>query len=290
MKGIDITALFICLDDFCKIYELSVKHKLLPSKNSTRNRAGYLSLSEMLLIEILYHVSPYKDFKHFYMFGILIEHKNKFKKLPCYSRFVKLKKDLFMPLSLILQAIKGEETGIYFADSTPLKVCHNKRINRNKVFNGLAQRGKGTMGWFFGFKLHLIVNNKGQIMAVRISKGNKDDRPALENMVGGLKGKCFADKGYISKKLFASLWKKGLHLVTGIKRNMKNYLMPFIDKMLLRKRFIIETIFGVMKRNMDLEHTRHRSSTNAFVSVMACLVAYSYKSNKPAIKAFLINT
>lgn len=285
--NIDTTALFVCLDDFCKLYESSIKSRALPCKS--RIRDGYLSLSEMLFIEIFYHFSPYKDFKHYYLYGIMNEHRNKFRKLPCYQRFVSLKKKLFLPLTIMLHCLTGDETGIYFADSTPLKVCHNKRIPRHKVFENLAARGKCTMGWFFGFKLHLIINHKGQIMAFRITPGNKDDRAALIDMVKALKGKCYADKGYIGKETFKKLWEKGLHLITGIRKNMKNYLMPFFDKMILRKRFLIETVFGVLKTDMNLEHSRHRSPVNAFVNILACLNAYCYRTNKPAMKAFLIN-
>lgn len=287
--NIDITTLFVCLDDFCKLYDSSLKAKALPT-SGIRQRSGYLRLSEMLLIEVLYHFSPYKNFKYFYLNDICGRHRDKFDKLPCDDRFVALKQKLFMPLTILLHSLSGEETGLYFADSTPLKVCHNKRINNHKVFDGLAARGKSTMGWFFGFKLHIVINHKGQMMAAKITPGNTDDRVALEEMVKHLRGKCYADKGYIGKKIFANLWKNGLHLITGIRRNMRNHLMPFIDKSLLRKRFIIETIFGVMKTNFNLEHSRHRSPINAFVSIMACLVAYAYKNDKPKIRAFLISS
>lgn len=285
----DITALFVCLDDFCKLYEASLREKALPCPGQ-RNRGGCLSLSEIMLIAVLYHVSPYKDFKRFYLYGIGIEHRAYFNKLPTYQRFIAMKKKLFLPMGVLLHCLSGEETGIYFADSTSLKVCHNKRIYNHKVFEGLAKRGKTTMGWFFGLKLHLIINNKGQIMAIKITPGNTDDRKALLAMVGDLKGKCFADKGYIGKNAFQTLWEKGLHLITGIRKTMKNYLMPYIDKILLRKRFIIETVFGVLKTQMNLEHARHRSAVNAFVHIIAALVAYSYKKNKPKIRAFLLQS
>lgn len=285
--NIDITTLFVCLDDFCKLYESALKSNALP-KGKTRQRQGYLRLSEILFIEILYHFSPYKNFKYFYLHEIMDRRRDCFDKLPCYDRFLVLKQQLFMPLTLLLHSLSGEETGLYFADSTPLKVCHNKRINSHKVFKGLAARGKSTMGWFFGFKLHIIINHKGQLMAVKITPGNVDDRVALEKISAHLRGKIYADKGYIGNKIFAKLWEKGLHLVTGIRRNMKNYLMPYIDKILLKKRFIVETIFGVMKTDFNLEHSRHRSPVNAFVSILACLVAYAYKTDKPKIKAFLI--
>jgi len=282
--SIDITALYVCLADFCKLYNSCLKYYCLPSQKQ-RYRQGYLSLEEILFIEVYFHFSPYKDFKHYYLYGICLEHRNKFGKLPCYQRFVALKKQMIMPLTILLHCLTGEQTGLYFADSTSLKVCHNQRIFNHKVFAGLAQRGKTTMGWFFGLKLHLVLNHKGQIMAVRITPGNTDDRPALIRMLTGLKGKCFADKGYLGKEIFQALWQKGIHLITGIRKNMKTYLMPYLDKILLRKRFLIETVFGILKTDMNLEHSRHRSPMNAFVHIMATLVAYSYKINKPKIYA-----
>ena len=281
--NIDLTALFVCVDDFCKLYQKALPQNVLPTSRQ-RKRNGYLSLSEMLFIQIFFHFSPYKDFKDYYVYGVSCEHRDKFAKLPCYERFVQLKKGLFMPLVLLLHCFRGQATGIYFADSTAIKVCHNHRINQHKLFKDLAQRAKSTMGWFFGFKLHLIINDKGQIMAVKISPGNTDDRRVLKTMVKGLVGKCYVDKGYISKELVKQLCKQGLLLITGIRRNMKNYLQSFWDKWMLRKRFLIETVFGQLKTQMAFEHTRHRSIENAFVHLLSTLVAYCYSNNKPAIK------
>jgi hypothetical protein len=276
---INIIALFVCLDDFCKLYKKILSERLLPSEKS-RNREGLLSLSEMLLIEVLYHFSPFKDFKRFYHYGVCKEYRHYFKEVPTYERFVILKERLFLPLSILVHSLCGEETGFYFADSTSIKVCHNKRIYGHKVFKGLAHRGKTTMGWFYGFKLHVIINNKGEIMAIRITQGNIDDREALRAIVKSLKGKLYADKGYISAKLFKDLFQNGLQLITGIRKNMKNYLMPLADKKNLRKRFLIETVFAILKTDFNLEHSRHRKPANAFTSILACLVAYAFKINK----------
>ena len=140
------------------------------------------------------------------------------------------------------------------------------------------------MGWFFGFKLHIVINDAGEMVSVHISKGNKDDRVPLGILTKELVGTILADKGYISKEWFAKLWKKGLHILVGIRKNMKNYLIPIYDKLLMRKRFIVETVFGVLKQDMDLEHSRHRSPQNAFVHILSCLVAYCFKDCKPAMK------
>lgn len=281
--SISTTALFVCLDDFAKTFEAWERERLIPTTRK-RNRAGKLSLGEMLFIMVLFHLSPFKDFKHFWVHGVEQKYRDHFGDLPSYGRFVALMPRLFAPLAVLMHSLSGEKTGIYIADSTKLAVCANPRISRNRTFKGLAARGHSTMGWFFGFKLHVVMNHRGDLMAVKITPGNTDDRAPLADMVADLEGKLLADKGYISKKLFAELWDQGLHLITGIRRNMKNYLMPIWDKVLLRKRFVVETLFDKLKSDMGLEHTRHRSPTNAFVHILSCLAAYALGKNKVAMK------
>ena len=180
----------------------------------------------------------------------------------------------------------GTCTGISFADSTAIKVCHNKRIFNHKVFSGIAQRGKSTMGYFFGFKLHLIVNDKGEILNSVITPGYVDDRKPLEDarFLEKVYGKLFADKGYIGQQLFDKLFIDGIQLITGIKRNMKNSLMPLQDKILLRKRSIIETINDELKNICQIEHSRHRSFGNFITNLISGLLAYSFLPKKPSIK------
>ncbi len=245
-----------------------------------------MTLSEMLTIMVLFHLSPCKNFKYFYCFHICYFHKQDFPKLLSYSRFLQLMPRLFTPLCILLQYLFGEETGIYVADATSLPMCPNKRINRNRVFKGLAARGKTTMGWFYGLKLHLVINHKGSIVAVKITSGNVDERTVLDEMTGHLKGNLFADKGYISQNLFKILYQRGLKLITGIKRNRKNHLMPLIEKLMLRKRFLIETLFDILKIHMNLSPTRHRSPKNACVNILSCLTAYQLKENKPNMKFY----
>lgn len=279
---IDNTALFCCLDDFCQLYQRTASQKLLPAPGQ-RQREGKLCLSEMMFIMALFHVSEFKHFKAFYIYGVQQKHRDCFRDLPSYPRFVALMPRLLLPFSILIHALRGEETGLYFADSTKLAVCHNRRISRHRVFHGLAARGKTTMGWFFGFKLHIIVNDRAEIMAVKITRGNDDDRNPIKTMTAGLKGKLYADKGYISKSLFADLWQDGLQLITGIRKNMHNYLMPLFDKLMLRARFILETVFDVLKQVQGLEHSRHRSPVNAFVHILSCIAAYGLKPVKPRI-------
>jgi hypothetical protein len=280
--AIDITALYCCLDDFCKLFGEWEAHRLIPSE-TTRQRTGKLSRAEMLFIMVLFHLSPFKNFKVFYHYGIGQQYRACFGDIPHYDRFVSLMPRLFTPLMVLLHSLSGEESGIYFVDSSKLAVCHNRRIHRHKVFDGLAARGKTSMGWFFGLKLHFVINHKGQIMALKITPGNTDDRAVLDDITKHLTGKVFADKGYIDKELFKRFWQRGLHLITGIRRNMKNYLMPMADKIMLRKRFIIETVLDTLKSEMGLEHSRHRSPVNAMVHILSCLVAYAFRPGKPSI-------
>jgi len=280
--AVDITALYCCLDDFCKAFGDWEAHQLIPSEQ-TRQRPGKLSRAEMLFIVVLFHLSAFKHFKAFSRYGIGQQYRACFGDLPHYDRFVGLMPRLFVPLTVLLHSLGGEHTGVYFADSTKLAVCHTRRIRRHKVFDGLAARGKTSMGWFYGLKLHVVINHKGQIVALKITPGSTADSTVLDRMTQHLAGKLYADKGYIGRELFTKLWRRGLHLITSIRRNMRNYPMPLADKILLRKRFLIETVLDTLKSELGLEHSRHRSATNAMVHVLSCLVAYAFRPGKPSI-------
>ena len=178
----------------------------------------------------------------------------------------------------------AKQTGINYVDSTYIPVCHSKRIYKHKVFKGLAALGKSSMGWFFGLKLHLIINEKGELLSAHLTPGNTDDRKPLRQMSDKLTGLLFGDKGYISQSLFNDLYARGLKLVTGIKAKMQNKFLPLREKVLLRKRSIVETVNGVLKTDFQIVHTRHRSFINGFIHIFSTLIAYALKSNKPAIK------
>src|SRR3954453_4737121 len=280
--SINITALYCCLDDFCKVFEEWEGHRLIPSEKK-RHREGKLALSEMLFIMVLFHLSAFRHFKAFYRHGVGHQYRDCFHEIPHYDRFVALMPRLFAPWMVLLHCLSGEQTGIYFAGSIKLAVCHNRRLHRHKTFEGLAARGKTSMGWFYGLKLPFVINHKGQIMAVKITAGNTADSTVLDEITQHLAGNIYADKGYIGHELFTKLWQRGLHLITGIRRNMRNHLMPLADKLLLRKRFVIETVLDILKCEMGLEHSRHRSVLNAMVHILSCLVAYAVRPGKPSI-------
>ena len=280
----DITELFIYIDDFCKQYQLFFQTQTLPAMRKPTRIPG-LTTSEIMTIVLLFHQSPAKNFKFFYK-SYLQLYKSDFPNLPSYNRFIELQQQClgyFHALLMILCAI-AKHNGLSYLDSTPIPVCHNKRIYKHKVFNGLAAKSKSTMGWFFGFKLHLVINGKGELPNAMLTPGNVDDRVPVRQMTAKLTGLLFGDKGYIDQVLFRDLFERGIKLVTGIKKNMKNKLAILREKILLRKRSIIETVNGVLKKDFQISHTRHRSYVNGFIHIFSTLVAYVLKSKKPAIK------
>lgn len=211
------TTIFTIVDDFCKTYEEWIKHKFL-NNGKQRHRAGKLSLSEAISIMIFYHFSQFKHLKIYYQ--CFVQSGKEFKSPPCYDRFIQIIPSLFLPIIIMMHYLSGRKTGIYYVDSTHFSVCKNIRIGSHKTFLGLAARGHSSTDWFYGFKLHMIINDKSEIVAIKITRGNVDDRKAFEEMVTkkGLKGKVYADKGYLAKSLFNSLYQKGLLLITGIKQ------------------------------------------------------------------------
>jgi hypothetical protein len=227
-----VTELFCSVDDFWKAFVQEWNKHLLDSSKPKRGPDPELTESEMMTIVILFHQSGYRTFKHFYQY-VSNNLKKEFPKLISYSRFVYLMKTIFVPLFAYLLRLKGTVTGIAFIDSTSIAVCHNKRIPRNRVFQALAKRGKTTSGWFYGFKLHLIINDRGEILAFQITPGNVSDVAMTDILSKGIFGKLFGDKGYISSEMGKTLLKRGLELFTGIKGNMKQKLISLNDKVLL---------------------------------------------------------
>lgn len=275
-----IISTFVIVDDFY-LAAIAMQSNLLPSKPRRGFSCG-LNPSEIITILLCFQISHFRNFKQFYLHFQSL-YKYLFPGLVSYSRFVTLMKDVTVLMFVFVNALCKSCTGLSFVDSTPVAVCKNIRINRNKVFKGLAKRGKSSTGWFFGFKLHITTSESGDLLSFSFSSGNTDDRAPVPELCKKMFGKLFGDRGYISKELFESLLENGVQLITNIKSNMKNKLIPLFDKLVLRKRFVIETIFDLLKNEFHLEHSRHRSQKNFVVNVLGVLAAYCLRPNKPAI-------
>lgn len=285
-----ITEIFYLTDEFCKEFEKTVSNYSL--RNAPREKPK-MSSSEVITIMVLFHYGAFKNMKHFYQYFVKEHLAGEFPQTVSYNRFVELMQSAVLPMTLFLKTCcLGKCTGISFIDSTPIRVCKNKRIPRHKVFDGIAQRGKSTMGYFFGFKLHFVINDKGEILNFVITPGNTDDRAPLQDkrFIEKLRGKLYVDKGYVSQKLTEIMFVDGLHLITHIRNNMKNVLMEMKDKILLRKRSVIETINDELKNICSIEHSRHRSFENFITNLISALIAYCFFPKKPAIKYESIQT
>lgn len=279
----EIETLFCDIDDFCQELEKIFKPQALPEKIKKRNRQFKLSASEIVTIVIYFHSSSYRNFKDYYTKHVSPYLRSEFPDLVSYNRFVELMPSALMPLLCYLNTRQGSVTGISFIDSTKIPVCHNVRASRHQVFKGFANWGKSSIGWFFGFKLHLIINERGELLSFQITPGNTDDRVPVPDLVKKIFGKLFGDKGYISAQLFQQLFDQGIQLITPFKKNMKNRLMPLADKILLRKRSLIETVNDQLKNISQIVHSRHRSIPNFMVNLIAGLIAYTYQEKKPSL-------
>ena len=282
-----VTEIYCMADDFCKEFALQQeKYMVKESNHNHRSKPNRMNEAEIMVILILFHSGGFRWFKHYYNEYVCKHLTHLFPRLVSYNRFVELEKDILLPLTIFIkQVLLGTCTGISFVDSTPLRVCRNQRILVHKTFEGLATRGKCSMGWFFGFKLHLVINDKGEILNFMFSPANVDDREPLKqgNFQRDIKGKLCADKGYIGQALFENLFLNGIQLLTRVKNNMRNSLMSVEDKILLRKRALIETVNDELKNIAQIEHSRHRSFNNFIANALSAIAAYCFFEKKPAI-------
>lgn len=279
--------LYCAVDDFCQAVEREQAGRLLRAGNQGRQRAGNLSDSEALTIMIHFHQSHYRTFKAYYQEHVAVYLKGEFPHLISYGCFVQRMPRLLGWLCLYLFSRLGTCTGISFVDATFIAVCDNRRIAQHQVFKGIAARGKGSTGWSFGFKLHLVVNDAGELLAVYLTAANRHQLKALPRLVKRLFGKLFADMAYLSQSMFEQLMAQGIQLITKVKSNMKNKLLLMSDKLLLRKRSIIETINDQLKNISQIEHSRHRSPINFLVNLISGLIAYTHQPKKPSLNLSL---
>jgi DDE family transposase len=282
---------FCQFDDFCQALDLHWEARLLTQGAQPAKKRGPepgLAESEIMTILVLYHSSRFRNFKAFYEGVVLALLRSAFPKAPGYARFIALTSHVWVPLTVFLLSRMGRKTGIYYIDSTPLPVCHNRRINRHRVFADLAARGQTSVGWFFGFKLHLVFNHQREIVALKLTPGNVNDTTPVADLTRDLIGKLFGDKGYVGKDLAKRLLRRGLALMTRVRCNMKRLAVSFFDRALLHGRPIVETIIGHIKEFSSLRLPKHRSVCNAFTHIIATVVAYQINPLPPKpIKAFV---
>lgn len=279
-----VTEIFCDIDDFCKQYLKQNSVYLLPNPNRKRDRESQMSMSEIMTIVVLFQMSHYRTFKDFYCESILQDMKSYFPNALSYTRFVACKPAALMLLAAYLLSKTGEHTGLYYIDSTTLRICHNKRIYRNKVFKGIARRGKSTMGWFYGFKLHIVINHQGDLVSFCLTKGNVDDRAVVRKLMANLKGLGAGDKGYLGQALADELAEHNLRFLTKVRKNMKQKMLSAFEIFFLKHRGIVETIIDQLKNLYHVEHSRHRSPINFLVNTVAALIAYAWRPNKPGIR------
>jgi hypothetical protein len=272
-----LTDIFCELDDFCNLLNTYAQDYMLtgPMKGK-RGPECSLAISEIMAILVMFQSSRVRDFKNFYTGLLCLYYKGYFPKLPGYERFVKLMQRAVFPLTIFTQLKAGKQTGIYYIDSSCLPVCHIRRSKRHKTFDAVAEYGHTSVGWFLGLKLHIVTNDRGELMAFKITKGNRHDSKEAVPLLKSFKGLAFGDKGYLGKKIFEELLAGGLKLITRQRRNMKTKsVISRYERQLLNKRGIIETVIGHLKHCYQVWHTRHRSIINALTHLVAALAAYA---------------
>jgi len=278
-----LVTIFCEADDFCKFLSEKTGLNLLGKDKTVGPKRG-LIISEIMTISIFYSMSNYKNFKSYYNNFILKYEHSCFPNAVSYGRFIELRQEILVPMLLFIKTRGlGNCDGVSIIDSTTLEVCHVRRASSHKLFKNIAQKGKSSTGWFYGFKLHLVINSHGEITNFHITPGNIADNnhDLLESVTQNVFGKLVGDKGYIGA--FKQLYDKGIQLIHGIRKNMKNVLMTAYDKFLLKKRGVIESVIGLLKEMFGLESSKNRSKIAYFVQICSAIAAYNFKEFKPQV-------
>lgn len=286
---------FCAIDDFCLEVKAYFASHPLPQGLVPRHPAGRkpsLSESEVLTILTLYHLSGFKCFQYYYERLVLGELRSYFPRAVSYTHFLALSRQALLHAFLLAHYRTGlsERTGHYYIDSKKLPVCDNRRIHSHKVFDQVATRGRGSTGWFFGLKLHLLTNQHRELARFLITPANvADNNPrVLSRLLSGLRGKCYGDKGYLTS-LFEELLEQGLQLITKVRRNMRNMLLTLQDKFNLLQRGGIEAVNDILMTVCDIDHTRHRNPLNALAQIFSGLTAYTFLEQNSRFKPARIN-
>jgi hypothetical protein len=283
MHELQRMALFCDIEAFCQAFVPVYHRHLLLTGQCHRLRQPALGLSEMMTLLVSFPWSPYRTCNHYSLDSVVPPLRPYFPTCVRSSRFVELMPRALGPLCGSLHTRKGRCTGMAFIDSTPLAVCHHRRIAAPKVFAGWATRGKTSMGWCYGFQLHLLVHDAGERLALHLTPGHGDDRQPVPILALALCGQLCGDRGYISQPWHDVLCAHGLALLTKVRQTMKNRLRRLWDKLRLRKRPLLEPLNDQLKTISQIAHTRHRSVTGFMVNLRAGLIAYTYRPRKPSL-------
>jgi len=282
----DLVSIFCEIDDFCKDFEKQYEKRMLSSGSGKRKRELIMNMSEVMTISIWYHFSGYATFKDYYTKHVSVYMRSEFN-VVSYTRFIELRKRVLMPLLVYLVTRKLNNcTGVSFIDSFRLEACNIRRASSHKTLKLIAKKGKTGEGWFFGTKVHLIINPHGEIVSFYISSGNVADNnhDLIFTITKQIYGKLFGDRGYLLRPdIFEKLYQSGVHMITKIKSNMKNKLMHTTDKLMLKGRGIIESVGNILKNTLHLEHSRHRSISGFLLHVISSLTAYQIRDKKPSL-------
>lgn len=274
--------IYCFVDDFLKGTLCSIKYSLTrPNHNQPPLKKHNLSLAELASLAIFRFFTGHRNWKDFYA-HVKTYHGQDFPKLPAYQNFLEAINSLSILATIMLQGFMNifnkltGEKGLKFTDSTRLRVCEIKREFSHKACKGLASKSKSSMGWFYGFKLHIICNELMQILNLKITAATRDERKTLEMMWNNIFGMIIADAGYVSKKLEEKALSLGKFLLTGVRANMRK-IMTETEHQLLKMRQLVETVFSVLKLRMGLETSLPRSPLGHFAHYLWCLTAYQLK-------------
>ncbi len=276
------------LEKFYAFYEQSMKSQQITSSNTRkRNKSSRMAPHRIMAVLLMFHLSGYRDFRSFYEIMIQGYLKKMFPHSLSYSWFIRIKSRYLHAMFCYLTSKMQPSHEISYIDSTCLKACHIKRASSHKTFKGIAEKGHTSVGWFYGFKLHLVIDAYGNIVDFCVSKGNKHDTYGLDKLTKNIKGLLFGDKGYISQKKAKQLEDKGIKLITKPRKNMKPKSLSKEEKSLLRSRGVIETVIGQLKDMHHVENTKVRSMHGWMMNILAALTAYQIRAFKPSIKPVL---
>lgn len=274
--------IYCFMDEFLKGTLIGIKYAIeRPGKDRPPLKKHNLGLAELASLAIFRFFTGHKNWKDFYQ-HVKTYHQRDFPRLPDYKNFLEAINKLSVLAILMLQGFMNifnkitGENGLKFTDSTKLAVCQIKREFSHKVCKGLASKSKSTMGWFYGFRLHIICNELMQILKLKITTGIGDERKILETMWSDIFGMIIADAGYVSKKLEKKALSLGKFFLTGTRANMRK-IMTEAEHQLLKLRQLAETVFSVLKLRMGLETSLPRSPLGYFAHYIWCITAYQLK-------------